>query len=59
MVLTFYEGRLARIAVTYDRERTQGLTNADLHEAITSLYGASLLLSVPTDGRSLRQRVVR
>jgi hypothetical protein len=45
MVLTFYEGRLARMAVTYDRERTQGLTNADLHEG---LYGASLLLSVPT-----------
>ena len=48
MVLTFYEGRLTRIAVTYDRERTQGLTNADLHEAIGSVYGVSLLVSAPT-----------
>jgi hypothetical protein len=48
MVLTFYEGRLARIAVIYDRARTQGLTDADLHEAIGSVYGVSLLVSVPT-----------
>lgn len=48
MVLTFHAGRLARIAVSYDRERTQGLTNADLHEAMGSLYGASMLISTPT-----------
>ena len=47
MVLTFHLGRLARIAVTYDRERTAGLTNADLHEAMSSVYGTSLLLSTP------------
>jgi hypothetical protein len=47
MVLTFHLGRLARIAVTYDRERTAGLTNADLHEAMSSVYGTSLLSSTP------------
>jgi hypothetical protein len=47
MVLTFHLGRLARIAVVYDRERTAGLTNADLHDALTSVYGTSMLLSTP------------
>jgi len=47
MVLTFHLGRLTRIAVTYDRERTAGLTNADLHEAMSSVYGTSMLLSTP------------
>ena len=45
MVLTFYLGRLARIAVSYDRDQTAGLTDADLHEALTSTYGTSMLLS--------------
>lgn len=48
MVLTFNLGRLARIEVIYDRDRTQGLTNADLVEALTAVYGPSLLLSTPT-----------
>ena len=47
MVLTFHLGRLTRIAVNYDRERTAGLTNADLHEAMSSVYGTSMLLSTP------------
>jgi hypothetical protein len=45
MVLTFNLGRLARIAVTYDRERTQGLTNADLLEALSGVYGLAMLTS--------------
>ena len=47
IVLTFHLGQLARIAVTYDRERTAGLTNVDLHEAMSSVYGTSLLMSTP------------
>ena len=47
IILTFNLGRLARIEVVYDRERTQGLTNADLVEAFTAVYGPSLLLSTP------------
>ena len=47
MVLTFKADRLARIAVTYDRERTQGMTNEDLHEAMGSVYGVSMLIATP------------
>ncbi len=48
MVLTFQAGQLARIAVAYDRERTQGMTDADLHEAMGNVYGASMLVVSPT-----------
>ena len=47
MVLTFHLGQLARISVAYDRERTEGMTNADLLEAMSSTYGTSLLLPTP------------
>jgi hypothetical protein len=50
MVLTFHLGRLASIAVSYDLDRTKGLTNADLLEAFTSTYGTSIL--VPTATRT-------
>jgi len=48
IVLTFHDGRLARIAVNYDRERTKGLTDADLREALDSVYGPSLLMATRT-----------
>ncbi len=50
MVLTFYDGRLARITVLYDRERTQGLTDIDLREAMGLVYGPSILIATPTPG---------
>jgi len=45
MVLTFHADRLVRIAATYDRERIAGLTEADLHEAVSTVYGVSALMS--------------
>jgi hypothetical protein len=48
MVLTFHLGRLARVVATYDRDRTEGLTNADLHDSFTTIYGTPML--VPTAG---------
>lgn len=39
VVLRFYEGELFRIAVTYDRYNTEGLTADDLIEAISLTYG--------------------
>ena len=42
MVLTFHLGRLARVVATYDRDRTEGLTNTDLHDAFTTIYGTSM-----------------
>jgi hypothetical protein len=38
---SFYNDQLFRIAANYDRKRTEGLTNADLIEAMTTTYGAS------------------
>ena len=52
MVLTFHLGRLARIVATYDRDRTEGLTNADLHDAFTTIYGTSMLVPTPGGVRS-------
>jgi hypothetical protein len=48
IVLTFQAGQLARIGVNYDRSRTQGLTDADLQEAMASVYGPSMLIATPT-----------
>ena len=45
MVLTFHADRLVRIAATYERERIAGLTEADLHEAVSAVYGVSALMS--------------
>ena len=58
MVLTFHIDRLVRIVATYDRERTQGLTDADLHESLSDVYGVPLLRSTPTQrpDRSLPHR---
>jgi hypothetical protein len=47
MSLTFHLGRLARIAVIYSRDRTAGLTDADLHDALSGVYGMSMLPSTP------------
>ena len=39
MVFSFYEGELFRIAITYDRYKTEGLTADDFIEAISATYG--------------------
>jgi hypothetical protein len=52
MVLWFHLGRLARVVATYDRDRTEGLTNADLHGSFTTIYGASMLVPTPAGVRS-------
>jgi hypothetical protein len=40
---SFYDDQLYRIVVTYDRERMQGLTNDDVIEAVSKIYGMPLL----------------
>lgn len=47
IVVTFYAGRLAEIAIAYDRARTQGLTDADVRDVMGGVYGPSLLLPTP------------
>ena len=46
--LTFHRGRLARIVATYERDRTAGMTDADLHAAFTATYGTAMLVPTPT-----------
>src|SRR6185503_2256545 len=43
VLFTFYNDRLARIAVSYERSRTEGLTAEDLIEAISATYGGTAL----------------
>jgi len=52
MVLTFHLGRLARVVATYDRDRTEGLTNADLKDSFTAIYGPSMLVPTATRART-------
>jgi hypothetical protein len=38
---SFYNGELFQIVIRYDRDRTKGLTEADLIEAISAKHGAT------------------
>lgn len=42
---TFYQGKLFRMVVTYDRDRTEGLTTEDIVEAMSPSYGLATLLA--------------
>jgi len=42
MVFQFYNGKLFRIVVTYDRHETEGLTAGDFAEAISASYGVAV-----------------
>lgn len=46
VVFGFYDDQLFRVTVDYDRERTKGLTDADMIEAISSVYGGQVKLTV-------------
>jgi hypothetical protein len=39
IVFSFYNDQLFRLVIDYDRQRTEGLTDADMVEAISALYG--------------------
>jgi hypothetical protein len=39
MVFSFYNDRLYRVVVDYAREKTEGMTDADMVEAVADLYG--------------------
>jgi hypothetical protein len=45
IVFSFYNDRLFKIVVNYDRQRTEGLTDADIIEAVSRAYGTPLLSS--------------
>ena len=45
LVLTFIEGRLVRMTATYDRDRMEGLSDADLLELLGTTYGLARIPS--------------
>jgi hypothetical protein len=44
---SFYNGQLSRMVVTYDRDKTEGLTVEDMTAAISATYGLALLPTTP------------
>lgn len=47
VVFTFYNGELFRIAITYDRYETEGMTADDFIEAISATYGTAVRRTAP------------
>lgn len=45
IVFTFYNDALYQVLVTYDRDRTEGLTNRDIIDSISAVYGMPGLAS--------------
>jgi hypothetical protein len=64
VLFSFYNGELYRIVVIYDRDRTEGLTDADLIESISAKYGtpttpvAKIISSSPTQAYSDSEKVL-
>jgi hypothetical protein len=51
VLFSFYNDHLFRIAVDYGHDRTEGMTDADMIEAISAVYGPTVTPSVkPTRG---------
>jgi hypothetical protein len=42
---TFYNDALYQVIVNYDRDRTEGLTNADIIDSVSAAYGVATLAS--------------
>ena len=45
---TFYNDALYQVIVSYDRDRTEGLTNSDIVESLSAAYGVPTLASEKT-----------
>ncbi len=56
IVFSFYNDQLSKMVVDYDRDRTAGMTDADLIDAISAEYGPQLKTGVKT-GRGLASQV--
>ena len=42
IAFSFYNDQLFRLVIDYDRERTEGMTDADMVEVISTMYGATV-----------------
>ena len=50
IVFAFYNDALYQVVVNYDRNRTEGLTNSDIIEALSAAYGAPTIATARTRG---------
>jgi hypothetical protein len=50
IAFSFYNDQLFRLVVDYDRERTQGMTDGDMIDAISAMYGAPVKAGSSTAG---------
>jgi hypothetical protein len=48
ITFTFYNDALYQVVVSYDHDRTEGLTNKDIIESLSAAYGVPLLRSAGT-----------
>jgi len=64
ILLSFYSGELYRIVVSYDQDRTEGLTDEDMIESISTKYGtpttpvAKVISSSPSQAYSDSEKVL-
>ncbi len=47
ILFTFYDGQLFRMVVTYEPDKTAGMTAADMVASVSAMYGLSLLPATP------------
>jgi len=54
VVFSFYNGGLYRIAISYDRYKTEGMTVEDMIDAVSTMYGPAETLTPPLKAASGR-----
>jgi hypothetical protein len=52
VLFRFYDDQLFRVVVDYDRDRTEGMTEADMIEAMTATYGPASSKPLPKASRT-------
>jgi hypothetical protein len=55
ILFSFYNDQLFRVVVDYSHERTEGMTDADMIEGISSIYGAPVARSARVAGLPVSQ----
>jgi hypothetical protein len=55
IAFSFYNDQLFRLVIDYDRERTDGMTDADMMQAISAMFGSTVAPSLKTSGRTAPQ----
>jgi hypothetical protein len=50
IAFSFYENQLFRLVIDYDRSRTEGMTDVDMVEAISTMYGTPLKPAAKANG---------